>query len=69
MLEGLEKTNLDYDVFIDDSPLNAKSMLDAGKSVILYNQPWNLSFNDPRAKRIYQLKDAISIIKTLMQET
>ncbi len=69
VLEGLEKTNLDYDVFIDDSPLNAKSMLDAGKSVILYNQPWNLSFNDPRAKRIYQLKDAISIIKTLMQET
>lgn len=66
--EGIEKTKLDYDIFIDDSPINAKSMLDAGKSVILYNQPWNRSFNDPRAKRIFQLKDAIPIIKTLIQE-
>lgn len=69
VLEGLEKTKLDYDVFIDDSPINAKSMLDAGKLVILYTQPWNQRFNDPRAKRIFQLKDAIPIIKTLIQET
>jgi hypothetical protein len=68
ILEGPEKTKLDYDIFIDDSPINAKSMLDAGKSVILYTQPWNLRFDDPRAKRIFQLKDAIPIIKTLMQE-
>ena len=69
VLEGLEKTKLDYDIFIDDSPINAKSILDAGKSVILYTQPWNLSFDDPRAKRIFQLKDAIPIIKTLIQES
>lgn len=69
VLEGLEKTKLDYDVFIDDSPINAKNMLDGGKSVILYTQPWNLKFDDPRAKRIFQLKDAIPIIKTLIQET
>lgn len=68
VFEGTEKTKLDYDIFIDDSPINAKSMLDAGKPVILYTQPWNLSFNDPRAKRIFQLKDAIPIIKTLIQE-
>lgn len=68
VLEGIEKTKLDYDVFIDDSPINAKSMLDAGKSVILYTQPWNLSFDDPRAKRIYKLTDAVSAIKTLIQE-
>ena len=43
-------------------------MLDDGKSVILYSQPWNLRFDDPRAKRISQLKDAIPIIKTLIQE-
>ncbi|MGH9998358.1 MAG: 5' nucleotidase, NT5C type [Nitrosopumilaceae archaeon] len=65
VVEGLEKTKLNYDIFIDDSPINAKSMLDAGKSVILYTQPWNLSFNDPRAKRIFQLKDVIHIIKAL----
>ena len=69
VLEGLEKTKLDYDIFIDDSPINAKSMLDAGKPVILYTQPWNLKFGDSRAKRIFQLKDAIPIIKTLIQET
>ena len=67
--EGPEKTKLDYDVFIDDSPINAKNMLDAGKKVILYSQPWNSKFNDPRAKRIFQLKEAIPIIKTLIQES
>jgi 5'(3')-deoxyribonucleotidase len=66
--EGTEKTKLDYDIFIDDSPINAKNMLDAGKSVILYTQPWNLSFDDPRAKRIYSLKDAVSIIKQIKNQ-
>lgn len=69
VLEGIEKTRLDYDVFIDDSPINAKSMLDGDKSVILYTQPWNLDFTDSRAKRIYKLKDSISAIKTLIQES
>lgn len=68
VFEGTEKTKLDYDVFIDDSPINAKSMLCEGKSVILYTQPWNLRFDDRRAQRIHQLKDAIPIIKTLIQE-
>lgn len=67
--EGPEKTKLDYDVFIDDSPINAKSMLGAGKQVILYTQPWNFKFNDPRTKRIFQLKEAVPIIKTLIQES
>ena len=69
VLEGIEKTKLDYDIFIDDSPINAKSMLDGNKSVMLYTQPWNLNFDDPRAKRIYKLKDAVSAIKTLIQES
>jgi hypothetical protein len=69
VLEGTEKTKLDYDIFIDDSPINAKSMLDGGKSVILYTQPWNLNFEDSRAKRIYKLQDAVSAIKTLIQES
>jgi uncharacterized HAD superfamily protein len=61
--EGTEKAKLDYDVFIDDSPINAQHMLDAGKSVVLYNQPWNLGFSDSRAKRINELKNAVNIIK------
>jgi hypothetical protein len=35
------KADLDYDVFIDDSPLNAIKFLESNKKVILYSQPWN----------------------------
>ncbi len=63
--EGTEKAKLDYDVFIDDSPLNAESMLAQEKSVILYSQPWNLDFPDPRAKRIYELKNATNVIEEI----
>ncbi|MDE1861434.1 MAG: hypothetical protein KGI33_00825 [Thaumarchaeota archaeon] len=63
--EGIEKAMLDYDVFIDDSPINAKSMLARQKSVILYSQPWNMHFDDPRAKRISELGMAVDIIGKL----
>ncbi len=66
VLEGIEKSQLDYDVFIDDSPLNAKSMLDEGKSVILYSQPWNESFKDDRVTRIHELKNAIPVINKML---
>jgi hypothetical protein len=41
-------------------------MLENGKSVILYSQPWNLSFEDKRATRIYELKDAVPIINKMI---
>jgi uncharacterized HAD superfamily protein len=63
--EGVEKARLDYDVFIDDSPVNAKCMLEAGKSVILYTQPWNTSFNDLRVQRIHKLENAIQEINKI----
>ncbi|HJU13427.1 MAG TPA: hypothetical protein VJ792_03125 [Candidatus Nitrosotalea sp.] len=63
VLEGTEKAGLDYDVFIDDSPINAHSMLAREKSVLLYSQPWNLDFPDPRAKRIRELREAVSFIE------
>jgi len=63
--EGPEKAKLDYDVFIDDSPVNAKIMLAMGKHVIIYNQPWNLKFNDNRAKRINQLNEAANIVEVI----
>ncbi|MGI0065141.1 MAG: hypothetical protein ACREAT_00110, partial [Nitrosotalea sp.] len=62
----IEKSQLDYDVVIDDSPLNAKSMLEKGKSVILYSQPWNKSFEDPRATRIHELKNAVQVIDKML---
>ena len=66
VVEGVEKSKLDYDIFIDDSPLNATSMLEKGKSVILYSQPWNTSFEDKRATRIHELKNAIPIIDDMI---
>jgi hypothetical protein len=69
VLEGIEKSQLDYDIFIDDSPLNAKSMLEEGKSVILYSQPWNESFNDNRAMRIRELQTAVPIIDKMINES
>ena len=69
VVEGIEKSELDYDVFIDDSPLNAKSMLEKGKSVILYSQPWNLSFEDKRATRIYELQNAVPVIDDMINES
>ncbi len=65
--EGVEKSKLDYDVFIDDSPHNAKSMLEKGKTVILYSQPWNISFEDKRATRIHELKNAVQIIDNIIK--
>lgn len=67
VIEGTEKSKLDYDIFIDDSPLNAKSMLEKGKAVILYSQPWNISFEDKRATRIYELKNAVQIIDNIIK--
>ncbi len=67
VLEGTEKARLDYDVFIDDSPINAKTMLASQKSVILYSQPWNLEFPDPRARRISELRQAVGIIRSMGQ--
>ena len=41
VIDGPMKADLDYDVFIDDSPLNAIKFLESNKKVILYSQPWN----------------------------
>lgn len=68
VVEGIEKSKLDYDIFIDDSPLNAKSMLENGKAVILYSQPWNVSFEDKRATRIHELTDAVQIIDNFIHD-
>ena len=67
VIEGVEKSKLDYDVFIDDSPHNAKSMLEKGKTVLLYSQPWNISFEDKKATRIYELKNAVQIIDNIIR--
>jgi hypothetical protein len=58
------KANLDYDVFIDDSPLNAIKFLENNKKVILYSQPWNRHIRNNKLFRISNLSEAIEIIKS-----
>ena len=63
VIDGPQKAELDYDIFIDDSPLNAKKFLDHNKKIILYSQPWNFHFVDIRIKRISKLKECIKLIQ------
>jgi uncharacterized HAD superfamily protein len=57
------KADLDYDVFIDDSPLNALRILQRNKKVILYSQPWNKHISENQIHRISNLSEAVEKIK------
>ena len=63
--DGRDKANLDYDVFIDDSPHNATRMVTKGRNVLLYDQPWNKSIKDAKVTRIKKLAEAADIISNL----
>ncbi|AFS79972.1 hypothetical protein NKOR_00240 [Candidatus Nitrosopumilus koreensis AR1] len=59
VIDGPMKADLDYDVFIDDSPLNAQKFLQNKKKVILYSQPWNQHVVGNNVHRISSLSEAI----------
>ncbi|KFM14509.1 putative nucleotidase YqfW protein [Marine Group I thaumarchaeote SCGC AAA799-D11] len=59
VIDGPMKADLDYDVFIDDSPLNAFKFLKNKKNVILYSQPWNQHIVEKNIHRISNLSEAI----------
>lgn len=59
VIDGPMKADLDYDVFIDDSPLNALKFLENKKNVILYSQPWNQQITEKNIHRISNLSEAI----------
>ena len=62
VIDGPMKANLDYDVFIDDSPLNVLNFLQHNKKVILYSQPWNQHISEDQITRISNLVEAIDKI-------
>ena len=62
VIDGPMKAELDYDVFIDDSPLNASSFLRNGKTVLLYSQPWNRGMSAPGLRRISNLSEAVRVL-------
>jgi uncharacterized HAD superfamily protein len=61
-----EKAGLEYDLFIDDSPITALSVSKKGKICLLYDQPWNRNVHDNDNNniiRINRLSEAASYIK------
>ena len=65
VIDGPMKADLDYDVFIDDSPLNAQKFLKNNKKVILYSQPWNHQISENEIPRISNLSEAVKKIKSI----
>jgi hypothetical protein len=65
VIDGPMKADLDYDVFIDDSPLNALKFLKNNKQVILYTQPWNKHISENEIHRISILSEAVEKIKSV----
>ena len=56
------KADLDYDLFIDDSPLNAEKFTLKNKKFLLYNQPWNQNIQLKNVNRISNLFDVVKLI-------
>ena len=60
------KAHLDYDIFIDDSPIHALSVSREGKIALLYNQPWNRKVvTKENLIRVSNLETVIEYIKNL----
>jgi uncharacterized HAD superfamily protein len=60
------KAHLDYDIFIDDSPIHALSVSREGKIALLYNQPWNRKVvTKENLIRVSNLDTVIEHIKNL----
>jgi len=65
VIDGPMKSNLDYDVFIDDSPLNALKIFQEKKKIILYSQPWNQYISEDKICRVSNLSEAIKQINLI----
>lgn len=65
---GRDKADLDYGIFIDDSPNNVVSIVSKGKNALLYDQPWNKSITDSKIVRIKKLEEAVNVIADLPQK-
>lgn len=60
-----EKTELHYDIYIDDSPMLAKKVADTvGEIQILVNQPWNQDVKEH--ERIFRVPDANEAARLLL---
>ncbi|WP_316506670.1 5' nucleotidase, NT5C type [Nitrosopumilus sp.] len=63
VVDGPIKADLAYDVFIDDSPLNALKFVENSKKIILYSQPWNQHISEIQVQRVSNFSEIIEKIK------
>ena len=73
IIHSSNKTDLDYDIFIDDSPKNIQEIFDAHKLALMYNQPWNRNVEELQNHkggiiRIYNLYHAIDVIREYVKQ-
>jgi 5'(3')-deoxyribonucleotidase len=62
------KSELEYNVFIDDSPYNVVGAATSNRYSILYDQPWNQDVkHHPNIFRANDLSTSISIIRSLVR--
>jgi uncharacterized protein len=61
-----EKTLLDYDIFIDDSPIDAMKISNINKICLFYDQPWNKKIYGPNIIRINNLKSVLIEVKKII---
>ena len=58
---GEDKAGLDYDVFVDDSPVNHAAFAEAGKASVVYERKWNHDVRArPRIRSMSEAADAIA---------
>jgi 5'(3')-deoxyribonucleotidase len=63
------KSNLEYDVFIDDSPYNVMGAAFKNRYSILYDQPWNQDVEPhPSIFRVKNLLEALEIVEKLVPQ-
>lgn len=55
-----QKTDIDADVYIDDSPSNIRKLRAAGKTVIIFDQQYNRDFDGLRAKTWLEVEEILN---------
>lgn len=61
-----DKPSLNYDVYIDDSPLIVDGCMRRGKLLILYDRPWNRQIRENvHVKRVKSLTQVSEILRRL----
>lgn len=67
--EFYSKAKLDYDVFIDDSPIQIMEIANSKKLALIYNQPWNSNVKERNNLiRINNFFEAEKIIEKYKQK-